>query len=140
MNDIKFIFLEAKDMGSILKRDQVIGNYKPDKNLTTTEKFIKITVAAQNKGKMNTKYNEWDIGNIVDSQGRNFIPADFSASPWLPQQNQCGAVLEPEFQPIPCVKMYKVSRESKDLKIQVLTTKEGQSGKDVAYLDLIVTK
>jgi hypothetical protein len=122
IGDIDFIFISAKDSGSKLKSTVT---YQTD--LTTTERFIKVTVGAQNKGKVDFGPYTWDIGNIVDSEGRNFIP-DLQAYYFLPQPNLCGAVLKPAFAATPCTKIYQVSKLSTGLKIEVMTT--GQNIKD----------
>src|SRR3989338_5664845 len=69
---IKFTLESAWDMGNIL----VSNNQSFQPNIVTTEKFIKVTIGAQNKGKINTTQSSWSIGNIVDSEGRNFVSID----------------------------------------------------------------
>lgn len=127
MQDVKFIFQEAENLGSILKAKTT---YEQD--LKTTEKFIKITVGAQNKGKNNLAQYAWDMGNIVDSEGRVFIPYD-KAYFFLPKPDLCGAILKPEFLAVPCVKIYEVSKLSKDLKIEV---KVNDPKKEATFLDI----
>ena len=91
-------------------------------------------VRAQNKGKNDLKKFSWDIENIVDSVGRNFPPSS-RAYNFLPKPNLCGAILKPEFEPTPCVKIYEVSKVSTNLKLEV--TALGQNGKkQMAYIDL----
>jgi hypothetical protein len=107
--------------------------------LSTTEKFIKVTVAAQNKGKVNLPQFSWDIGNLVDSDGRNFVPINEKAYYFLPQPSLCGEVLKPEFEPTPCVKLYEVSKASTNLKI-MLTASGTTSKKEAALIDIVVTK
>lgn len=130
LGDIRFIFQEAKDFGGVLKGSQS-KNPQWQKDLKTTERFIRVKVAAQNKGKENTRNGDWDIKNIIDSEGRNYIP--ISADQWMPENNYCGDALKPEFEPISCLKFYEVSKISAGLKI-IIETK----GK-TALLDLIVT-
>ncbi len=144
LGDIKFIFQQARDMGSVLYGSQSRNqNWAKDK--TTTESFVKVTVGAQNKGPANIKEGVWDLGNIVDSEGRNFTPLGHDVNPWLPDPDLCEELLKPEFEPLPCVKIYEVSKISKGLKIEVLANKkvgnEYPSGDKVsALIDLIVTK
>ena len=85
------------------------------------------------------------MGDIVDSDGRNFVPLQYNIDSWLPDPNLCGALLKPEFEPAPCVKIYEVSRISKGLKIQVISLKKvgneyPSDKKDTALIDLIVTQ
>jgi len=116
MQNIKFTFKSAENLGSVLKAKTT---YEQD--LKTTEKFIKIVVGAQNKSKTNLVQYAWDIGNIVDADGREFTPYD-KAFFYLPKPDLCGAILKPEFEPIPCIKIYEVSKLSKNLKIQIKVT------------------
>jgi hypothetical protein len=130
IGDIKFSLQRSLDLGSFLK-----GNsYQP--NLTTTEKLIWVTVGGQNKGKIAIDPYLWDLGNIVDSDGRNFTPITNKAYFWLPKPDLCGAELKPEFEPIPCVRIYEVSKESKGLKIEVISRLKNATKKQNALLDL----
>ncbi len=142
INDIKITFQEAVNYGNTM-RGSISNNPSYQKDLTSTEKFILVKIGAQNKGKVDTKQNIWDLGNIIDSEGRNFKPNNYSANPWLPKDNGCGDVLKPEFTPISCSKIYEVSKVSQGLKVEVLVSKkEGDdydtSKKDTILLDLIV--
>jgi len=144
LGDIKFIFMQARDMGNVLKGTES-RNSSWQKDLTTTEKFIKVTIGAQNKGLVNIKEQVWNVGDIVDSDGRNFVPLQYNIDSWLPDPNLCGALLKPEFEPAPCVKIYEVSRISKGLKIQVISLKKvgneyPSDKKDTALIDLIITQ
>lgn len=144
LGDIKFIFMQARDMGNVLKGTQS-RNPSWQKDLTSTEKFIKVTIGAQNKGLANIKEQVWSIGDIVDSDGRNFVALQNNVDSWLPDPNLCGALLKPEFEPTPCVKIYEVSRISKGLKIQVVSLKKvgneyPSDKKETALIDLIVTQ
>lgn len=127
MQNIKFTFQEAENLGTILKAKTIY-----DQDLKTTEKFIKVMVGGQNKGKTNAIQYAWDIGNIVDSEGRIFIPYD-KAYFFLPKPDLCGSILKPEFQATPCVRIYEVSKLSKNLKIEVkVNDPKSQSG----FLDI----
>jgi hypothetical protein len=151
LGNINFIFQSALDKQTVLKvsdiknRQYASSNQKdlPVDNLGA--KYIEVTVGAQNMGTANTEQNSWNIENIVDSQGRNFVPmTDQSVGPWLPVPDLCGAVLHPAFDPSPCTKIYEVSNQSAGLKIRVETgvnnTSENfSSGKINSFLiDLIV--
>ncbi|MDP2741379.1 MAG: hypothetical protein Q8O66_01665 [bacterium] len=134
LGDIRYIFQEARDFGGALSGSQS-RNPQWQEDLKTTERFIKVVVAAQNKGKENIKNGSWDIENIVDSEGRNFVPLT-NVSQWLPEKNLCGELLKPEFDPIPCAKIYEVSKISTGLKIRIKNTTNSGN----ALIDLIVTK
>jgi hypothetical protein len=146
LGKVKFKFLSAIDLGNALRAANVKGQtYSGQKDILTTEKFIQVTVGGQNEGTENIEQNSWDIGNIIDSDGRKFVPSDqYVVGAWLPINNACGALLKPAFQPAPCTKIYEVSRQSTGLKIEILTGKDNtannfSSGKrDSTLLDLIV--
>jgi len=144
MGDIKFTFMSARDMGNTLRGSES-RNPSWQKDVKTTEKYVKVTIGAQNKGLANIKEQVWDIGNIIDSEGRNFVPVQYSIESWLPEQNLCGTLLKPEFEPTPCTKIYEVSKISKGLKIQVVANKKvgneyPSDKKETALIDLIVSQ
>lgn len=114
LGSLKFFMDESLDLGNTLRAK---ASYQ--ETITTTEKFVKVIVSAQNKGKVQTDSFMWDVGNLIDSEGRIFIP-DIRAYYFLPQPDHCGAVLKPEFAPISCVKIYQVSRKSEGLKVEVV--------------------
>jgi hypothetical protein len=148
LGNIRFVFESAIDMGNVLKASNVINKqyaYSGQKDLVTGEKLIQVTIGAQNQGTDNTELNAWDLGNIIDSKGRNYVPLDsYATAPWLPVSNSCGILLKPAFNPAPCTKIYEVSKEADGLKIAVKTGQENKatnlsSGKvDTALIDLIV--
>lgn len=129
IGDIKFIMKSSVNLGSFVKSNI---SYQPD--LTTTERFIKITIGAQNKGKNQTAQFSWDIGNMVDSGGRNFTEYQ-KAYYFLPKDNLCGAALKPEFEPVQCVKIFEVSKKSTGLKVEVIN-KSSKQGSQLLDLDL----
>lgn len=144
LGDIVFTFDNSVDMGNILRASDARDGGSWQKDITTTERFIKVTIGAKNVGKENIQERSWDIGNIIDSEGRVFVPLEgYSVSSWLPDPDLCGALLKPAFQPTPCSKIYEVSRESKGLKVYVATGQDNNpnnfsSGKvDEALIDLI---
>lgn len=130
IGDVKFLLLSSENLGNL-----VVSKTAFEKDLVTTEKFVKVVVGAQNKGKNNIDQFSWDVGNIIDSDGRNFVSINDRAYSHLPQPDLCGALLKPEFAPLPCVKYYEVSRQSKNLKVVVRIT---QPKKQEALIDLIV--
>jgi len=131
LGNIRLVFQSAIDRGDILRATKT---GQKDFVATAGGKFIQVTVAAQNMGTENTDQNDWDINNIVDSEGRNFIPVEGgNIRTWLPEKNFCGVALKPAFDPIPCTKIYEVSKVAKELKIVV------EAGKNrTSTLDIIV--
>jgi uncharacterized protein (UPF0333 family) len=147
LGNIRFVFKSARDLGNTLKAsNRVNTTYSTQNDLTTTEKFIEVTIGAQNKGTKNTEANAWDIGNIIDSDGRNFVPIEsYLVNAWLPTKNPCGALLKPEFDPTPCTNIYEVSNGSTGLKVEVQTGTNENSASDFSggrretfLLDLII--
>lgn len=145
---IRFVFQTALDKGNTLRASEAVNvqyAYSSLKDITTTEKFIKVTVGAQNKGTVNIEEGAWDLGVIIDSEGRRYVAVDdYTINPWLPPQNFCKALLKPAFDPAPCTKIYEVSKESTGLKVEVRTGTNNvadnfASGKiDSDLIDLIV--
>ena len=127
LEDILFIFQSAIDRGNVLKASEIVNtryNYGGQSDLKTRERFIQVTVGAKNMGTKNSIERGWDIENIVDSKNREYIPVStYNINPWLPEEDLCGAVLKPAFQPTPCIKIYEVSKESSGLKIRVVKGK-----------------
>lgn len=136
-SDIKFTLQESKNLGSVLKAS-TSRNPGWQKDVTTTEKFISVTIGAQNKGKENTQQGVWDIGKIVDSDGRVYDSVDYSVSSWLPEPDLCGALLKPEFSPTPCTKIFEVAKASTGLKVQVISSKGSNGKKESSLIDLII--
>lgn len=133
LGDVKFSVQKALDLGSIIKANT---SYQHD--LKTTEKFIWVVVGAQNKGKTNLSQYSWDLGNIVDFEGRNFVPITNQAYSFLPKPDLCGDLLKPEFDPLPCTRLYEVSKASTKLQVQVVIKSQTSSKKEQAVLDLDV--
>jgi len=150
LGNIRFVYESSINRGSVLKASDIIKNsqntYSSQKDLNISNpgaKFILVTVGAQNMGATNTVQGAWDIENIVDSQGRNFVPLSGNlVNAWLPYPNLCSTLLKPAFDPTPCTKIYEVSKESTGLKIRVETGKNNvaiSSGNVQSFLlDLIV--
>lgn len=136
LGDTRFLFELAKDLGDTLTPSMSRVAYQ--EGVITSERFIKVIIGAQNKGKENLKRYSWEVGNIIDSDGRNFVPST-NVFYFLPHPDLCGSLLKPEFEPIPCVKIYEVSKASTELKIEVIVTdKNGK--KQTGLLDLDVTQ
>lgn len=151
LGNIRFVYLSALDKGNVLRASEITNTqyaYASQKDLPIDNlgaKFIKVTIGAQNVGTQNTEQNAWDIENIVDSQGREFVPLQgYTVQPWFPFPDLCGVLLKPAFDPTPCTKIYEVSKQSSGLKIRVRTGKNNAannlaSGKiDSFLIDLIV--
>jgi hypothetical protein len=150
LGNVKFIFISGINRGNTLYASDTKSSYylsSKKTNLTTVENFIEVKIGAQNMGKFNLEKGSWDIENIVDSEGREFVPLeDYAIKAWLPEEDLCGSLLKPAFNPTPCVKIYEVSRKSTGLKIRVVTGKDNEDidsrGKDnqTALIDLIITQ
>jgi hypothetical protein len=127
LGDVDFTMESATDLGNILTPSMVKAGYIYNQNLTTTEHFIQVVIGAQDKGKAPLQQFSWQLGNIIDSDGRIF-PVDDNAYPWLPKMNTCGAALKPEFDPISCTQIYEVSKVSTGLKIEIQASNSRQKG------------
>jgi hypothetical protein len=147
LGNIRFVFESSINRGNILRASEIINSQytSNQKNYTTGEKFIQVTIGAQNIGTENTEQRAWDIENIIDSKNREFIPLEgYEITPWLPNPDLCGALLKPAFDPTPCVKIYEVSKESTGLKIRIETGKDNKANNlssdkiDSFLIDLIV--
>ena len=123
INSIRFLSISALEEGNTLS-GKLSKHPQSQEDLTTTERFIKVTVGAQNVAKVDTKRDDWDLGKIVDSDGRMYGPVD--ASSWITEDNFCSTILKPSFQPSLCIRYYDVARVAKGLKIQVMS--KGSTG------------
>ncbi len=128
LGDTRFLLLSSEDLGNVLK-----SNLSYQSDIVTTEKFIRVVIGAQNKGKTNIDQYSWDVGDIIDSDGRHFVSINDKAFYLLPRPDLCGALLKPEFTPSLCVKYFEVSKVSKGLKV---TVKISKPKKKEALLDL----
>ena len=125
INNINFTLLEDTNLGNILYGKES-SKPKYQKDLETTERFIQVTIGAQNSGTVNTKKTIWGVGNIIDDHGRNYIPKAFDkVENWLPAGNthNCSSILEPIFTPTSCIRIYDVANGAENLKIQVYVLK-----------------
>ena len=137
VGDIRFKLKEAKDRGNILKVPETEYSFVED--LTTTEKFIEVTISAENIGKENIQAGYWDINELIDSKERIFYSSR-EANPWIPEESKCGALLKPGFSPTLCTKIYEVAKISTGLKVRVSSKQPLRDvlfpGKQVFYIDL----
>ncbi len=129
IGNVKFSLKEVKDRGNILPASEGKSPYNK-KDLTTTERFIQVTIEAQNIGKDDIRAGSWDIGDLVDSQERKFH-YNRGFDNWIPEGSECGAILKPGFAPKSCTKIYEVARISSGLKITVSLRQGGSR-----YIDL----
>ncbi|MBU2540028.1 hypothetical protein KJ786_02610 [Patescibacteria group bacterium] len=136
IGNIRFLFLEATNKGNTLfGKNSRYADWQKD--LKTTERFIELTVGAQNIGKENTEDKIWTIGDMVDSEGRNYIPSTEEVRNWLSEQDPCGEILKPSFEPTPCKKIYEVAKVATGLKVKVIVFKKSYSeDKDEAIIDV----
>lgn len=135
VGNVRFLFLEATDKGSILLGKNSRSDYQND--MKSTERFIEVVVGAQNMGKENTPDMIWSLGDIVDNQGRSYIASIDEVRNWLPEKELCGSILKPSFEPTPCTKIYEVAKVAEGLKIEVLVFKKSYSQeKDTALIDI----
>lgn len=134
LGNVKFSFVSAKDMGNFLKAQTAYQN-----DVRTTDKFIMVTVSAQNKGKTNLTQYSWEVGDLIDSEGRSFVSINQKAYYFLPKADLCGSLLKPEFEPTPCVKLYEVSKNSEKFKVEIIyQPNSSKKEKQQDVLDIIV--
>ncbi len=136
IGDVKFIFQKAQDIGNVLRSKDL----RYQENLTTTEKYIMVTIGAQDIGKFNILKSSWDVGNIIDSDGRNFVSINDQAYLFLPKPDLCGSLLKPDFEPIPCLKLYEVAKGSNKLKVEVSFMDRNATKKQESFIDLDITQ
>jgi hypothetical protein len=134
LGDIKIKLVRVEDVGNILL-SSAGRNPSSARDATTAEKFIKVTVSAENIGKSETNSGEWDIGEVIDGEGRKF-PYYEKFNNWLPSQNGCRSSLKPGFTPVLCTKIYEVAKISKDLRIKLISGKNSLPGIKDAFIDL----
>jgi len=130
LGDIKFKLKEAKDKGNLLEASE--GKY-PDryKDTTTTERFIRVIISAENIGKESTGVNFWGLKEISDSDGRKFDSSE-ELKNWATGSSKCGAKLKPGFTPVLCEGVYEVAKISTGLKIKVFNRESSKEG----FIDL----
>lgn len=127
IGNIKFTFASARNLGNTLRTSQIKNTRYTwqKKDIPTTEKFIEVTINAQNKGRENIENRSWGIGDIIDSEGRRFVEmSNSTVAAWLPETDTCGDLLKPEFEPTTCTKIYEVSKISTGLKVEVVSGQE----------------
>ena len=136
ISNIKFIFVKAEDKGRVLRASET-EHPEREEDLFTKERFIKVTIGAQNIGKETISPGQWDIKEIIDEEGRVFELLGREADPWIPEQSNCGTLLKPAFSPTFCTKIYEVAKISTDLKVKVFVEEKGITGKKgEALIDL----
>ena len=137
VKNIKFSLVKAEDKGNtLLYSESKFSWMKSD--CTTTDKFIKVTIGAQNLGTDNTPFDGWEVAELIDSEGRKFYSPD-RVKNWIPSESNCRAILKPNFTPTPCIKIYEVSKKSIGLKVRVSIPNPAQNKKkpeDESFVDL----
>jgi hypothetical protein len=118
VGDVKFKLVEAKERGNTLKVSESVYPERVREDLVTTDRFIEVTISAENVGKDNIPPYSWDIEELVDKEERKFYSPP-ETSPWIPKESKCGALLKPGFTPTLCTKIYEVANVAKDLKVKV---------------------
>ncbi len=124
VGDIKFKLKEVKDRGDVLKASESKYPKSTREDLTTTERFIEVTISAQNIGKDNIRFGGWEVKELIDSEERNFYSSP-QLDNWILEENKCGDILKPGFSPTFCTKIYEVAKISTGLKVEVLAKKGG---------------
>jgi len=117
IGDVKFKLKEAKDFGNILKGSESKNN-QSQKDIMTTERFIEVTITAENIGKESVGIGTWNLNDLFDKEERRFIFSQ-ETSPWIPEESRCGDLLKPGFTPTSCTKIYEVANISTGLKVKV---------------------
>ncbi len=132
LGNTKFKLETARNKGNTLNGlESNYPEWKPD--LTTTEKFVEVTITAENTGKENISEGSWDIKEIFDSEGRKFEES-YDARDWVSTEIRCGALLKPAFAPTSCTRIYEVAAISIGLKIKVYSNVENQEKE--GFIDL----
>lgn len=139
IGDIRFKLENAKDRGEVLESPRDQNPYAaqvPD--LTTKEKFIEVTISAENIGKENLQTGAWDVKELIDGEERRF---SYSAAtnPWIPKESNCGALLKPGFSPTLCTKIYEAAKISNDLKVRIFSKQQTKTAfykEGEAFIDL----
>jgi len=118
IGDVKFKLIGAKDRGNALR---VSESRQPEylrEDLITTDRFIEVTISAENVGKDNIPHNVWEIEELSDKEGRKFYSSPQFDS-WIPQESKCGDLLKPGFTPTLCTEIYEVANVASGLKVKV---------------------
>ncbi len=124
VGDIKFKLKEVKDRGDILKASESKHPGSTREDLTTTERFIEVTISAQNVGKDNIQSGGWEVKELIDSEERKFYSSR-QLDNWILEENKCSDTLKPGFSPTFCTKIYEVAKISTGLKVEVSARKGG---------------
>jgi len=117
IGDVKFKLKEASDLGNILRVSESKNN-QVQKDIVSTERFVKVTITAENVGKESVYLGTWDLKDLFDKEERRFIFSQ-QTSPWIPEDSRCGDTLKPGFTPTSCTKIYEVANISSGLKVKV---------------------
>ncbi len=137
VGNLKFHFEKAIDRSNSLPEAEGYFQWQKKEGLTTTERFVEVTIGVTNIGKENIDGREWSIEEVIDEEDRVFPPMNMrELEPWLPEDNKCDTLLKPGFTPSLCTKMYEVAEISNRLKIKVVSKEKKNEGED--FIDLFV--
>ena len=128
---VRFKLQEVKDRGDILRLEESKNPNFVKQDVTTTERFIEVTISVDNIGKDNIPAGSWDIKEVYDKEGRKFYSSTL-LNYWASSSGKCGDLLKPGFSPTLCTKIYEVAKVSTGLKVEVFLREE----KTTAYIDL----
>jgi len=132
---VRFKLQEVKDRGDTLKVEESRNPNFVKQNVTTTERFIEVTIAVDNIGEDNIPAGSWDVrevyGKIDDKEGKKYYSSTLF-NYWAPSDGKCGDLLKPGFSPTLCTKIYEVARIATGLKVEVFIKED----KTTAYIDL----
>ena len=138
IGSIKFSLHEAVDIGDALELEETVRPHRLREGIFTREKFVEVSIAAENIGKDNIGEGYWNIMEVIDSEGRRFYPVSGSEA-WIRGDSLCGALLKPGFSPTICTKIYEVAKISSGLKVRIyskdIIDKKGNLLEEV-YIDL----
>jgi len=128
---VRFKLQEVKDRGDTLLLEESTMPQFVKKNVTTTERFIEVSVLVDNISQDNINIGRWDIKEIYDSEGSKFY-SEPVFNYWASRESQCGDILKPKFTPTLCSKIYNVSKISTGLKLELYF----KESKEQVFIDL----
>lgn len=131
---IRFQLKEVKDRGDTLKLEECMMPQFLRQDVTTTERFIEVSVLVDNIGKDNINAGYWDIREIYDSEGSKFY-SENTFNLWVSSDSGCSNVLKPKFTPTLCSKIYEVAKAATGLKLEVYF-KDSKNSKEQVFIDL----
>lgn len=132
---VRFKLQEVKDRGDILKAEESRNPNFVRQDVTTTERFIEVTIAVDNISEDNLSAGSWDVrevyGKVDEKEGRKYYSSTL-LNYWTSSKGECGGLLKPGFSPTLCTKIYDVAKTATNLKIEVYL----KENKMTAFIDL----